>query len=158
MKGQARLVEMIFTSFIIISVYLMVQQLVRPPDILEIREHDELVKLAYNVLDLFASCRLFENVIVQGIVNGSNWEDHMKVMLEQTLPPNTLFSMEVYNVTVDNIKVTLTRLDTKKITNVPSFDEKIHGHIAIVTYTYVTLYEPRRGMILYITLKLARPG
>ena len=158
-RAQARLVEMLLAVFIIVTAYITVQQIFRPFNVRRLRDIEELRAFGYNILDELASSRLYENIIVKGILNNEPWEDYLKVLLEQNLPPDILYSLEVYNLTVDeNYQFYKKKLNTKEISNIIDFDQNIWNEVAIIEYVYTTIYEPKRGWTLVLILKLARPG
>ena len=160
--GQVRIIELLLTAFMMAVTIIFVMNFTRPIKSIYIRETSDLRRLAYNLLNDFATAGVYEDVIVQGNLSGTNWEDEMRLVLSISLPPEILFKMEVYELHFSPITgdITYIRLDNGRITNLENFDQEKLIEAESVSYTYVIVGEPDkvRGTVLYIVLVLGFGG
>jgi len=161
-RGQARLIELLLATFMMVIAIIFVMNFTRPIKSQYVRETSDLRRLAYNILNDFAKARVYERVIVKGNLSGTDWEDEMKLILSTSLPPEIVFKMEVYEMKVNPStgEIYFSRLDSGHISNVENFDNMTLYDAESVSYTYVVVGRPDRvrGAVLYIVLVLGFGG
>jgi len=158
-RGQFRIIELVISITMIISVMLLVMFFTRPMRSIYLREVGDLRRLAYNLLNNLAEAGVFERVFDSARSGDIGWEGRLRMLVAANLPPGLVFRMEIYNVLIlGDGTVQLKRLDGGMITNMnPGVDlsesEAVH-------YTLVCTRDPDsvRGEILYILLVIGYAG
>ncbi len=161
-RGQARLIELLLASFMMVVAIIFAMSFTRPVKSIYVRETSDLRRLAYNLLNDYAKAGVYERIIVMGNLTGADWEDEMRLMLSTSLPPEIVFKMEVYELRYSTLtgEIRMVRLDTGRITNIKSPAITHIQEAESVSYTYVVVGKPDRvrGTVLYIVLVLGFGG
>jgi hypothetical protein len=163
-RGQIRIMEAVLATFMVVAIILLVMSFTRPLRSPYIRETTDLRRLAYNLLSYMAENNVFELTLSRISASTGSTPNQcifydLGFLATASLPPETLYKLDIYNVTYDNLSgnLNLTWLGCASNYNWSSI-----GLVESesVTYTYVCTGGPDkiRGNIIYIRLTIGFSG
>ncbi|MEM2950966.1 MAG: hypothetical protein QXV52_07715 [Nitrososphaeria archaeon] len=162
-KGISRIIEAVVASLLILSAFSISYYLMLPQNTPHQRLSEDLKKFGYNLLSSLAANNGFDQLIFDS--NGNvkkDWEQQLKVVINSLIPHNIIFSIRVYNATLNQLGfVELEPLNSVTISN--AVDDSGQPNDAIflkageniqISYIYTT----RWMKVIVIEMKLALLG